>query len=136
MTEQVKKQTISELPKEEQDKIIAKMVELKIRGAATCQNWPVETANRKIAEVQAQQGQPQPPADASSNDASPADVPPANAAPAVEQTSIATEDKKEVANPAAKSVAKVTKKTYPKCHICRSDYINGKCTGCGYSLNV
>ena len=66
------KMKVSELPKEEMEKLIAEAKELDVRGVATCSSWAVETLEAKIAEAKnakAAQGGEQTPPGENENDA-------------------------------------------------------------------
>lgn len=66
------KMKVSELPKEEMEKLIAEAKELDVRGVATCSSWAVETLKTKIAEAKnakAAQGGEQTPPGENENDA-------------------------------------------------------------------
>lgn len=66
------KMKVSELPKEEMEKLIAEAKELDVRGVATCSSWAVETLEAKIAEAKnakAAQGGEQTPPGENKNDA-------------------------------------------------------------------
>lgn len=160
---------VSDLPKEEQDKLIAEANELEIRGIFT--SWGVETLKNKIAEAKAAkagngeqgeqgeqgdnaQGQEQeqtgdneqnageneqndgkdeqnegedeqnPPEDEQNaenvnNDES------QNGNDAIPDEGCEKEDEDLPCKP--KNEVKI-------CHICRSKVIDGKCTGCGFSV--
>ena len=127
-------QKISDLTQEEQDKIITQMKELNIQGGALCKTWTVENVQKKIAKALEAKGET--PATLIIKAAQASETP---AAPPAETPETPTETPAEKQQPAAKKVkeTKEEKQETPlKCHICRSDVIDGKCTGCGFSLGV
>lgn len=159
----MEKLKVKELPKEEQEKIIAQMKDLQIRGFYT--EMKVETANKKIEDALKAKENPgtQDGGDVANNAAQ-------NGLQGEENGSDDTkdgDDKKDGENPESEVIVagdggvhvvpaeneqtdeddsedeiepapepvKIPKKRLI-CHICRSEVIDGKCTGCGYEFKI
>jgi hypothetical protein len=152
---------VKELPKEEQEKIIAQMKDLQIRGIYTEMN--VETANKKIEDaLKAKENSGTQDGDGVVNNTA------QNGSQGEENNSDDTkdgDDKKDGENPENEVIVAgdggvhvvpaeneqtdedesedepepAPVKTPRKrliCHICRSEVIDGKCTGCGYEFKI
>lgn len=156
------KQKVSDLPKEEQEKLIAQMKELNIRGVYP--TFSVEKAQELIKKAQEQQngsGEHENDGqnadenagsdDAAQNDEQGEENDSEDQKDGDEQENDenadtdadkkGTDEEKAEENKAQKNDAP---KTQPKekketkvlrCHICLSPVVNGKCTGCGFELN-
>lgn len=130
------KQKVSDLPKEEQEKLIAQMKKLNIRGVYP--TFSVEKAQELIKKAQEQQngsgeqennGQ-NTDENAGSDDAA------QNDEQGEENDSEDQKDGDEQKNDVPKTQPKEKKETKVlRCHICLSPVVNGKCTGCGFELN-
>lgn len=138
---------VQDLPKEEQEKLMAEAQAVGIRGIVA--GWGVETLKNKIAEEKAKLNEQKPEENKGevivAGDGGVHNVP--------EETP-ATDEQKAEETPAADENANVeetpeeNKDEQPEekeekeivrngiCHICRSEVINGKCTGCGFELRV
>lgn len=138
---------VQDLPKEEQEKLMAEAQAVGIRGIVA--GWGVETLKNKIAEEKARLNEQKPEENEGevivAGDGGVHNVP--------EETP-ATDEQKAEETPAADENANVeetpeeNKDEQPEekeekeivrngiCHICRSEVINGKCTGCGFELRV
>ena len=138
---------VQDLPKEEQEKLMAEAQAVGIRGIVA--GWGVETLKNKIAEEKAKLNEQKPEENEGevivAGDSGVHNVP--------EETP-ATDEQKSEETPAADENANVeetpeeNKDEQPEekeekeivrngiCHICRSEVINGKCTGCGFELRV
>lgn len=138
---------VQDLPKEEQEKLMAEAQAVGIRGIVA--GWGVETLKNKIAEEKAKLNEQKPEENEGevivAGDGGVHNVP--------EETP-ATDEQKAEETPAADENANVeetpeeNKDEQPEekeekeivrngiCHICRSEVINGKCTGCGFELRV
>ena len=146
------------LPKEEQEKLMAEAQAVGIRGIVA--GWGVETLKNKIAEEKAKLNEQKPEENEGevivAGDGGVHNVPeetPATDEQKAEETPTTDEQKAEE-TPAADENANVeetpeeNKDEQPEekeekeivrngiCHICRSEVINGKCTGCGFELRV
>ena len=149
---------VQDLPKEEQEKLMAEAQAVGIRGIVA--GWGVETLKNKIAEEKAKLNEQKPEENEDevivAGDGGVHNVPeetPATDEQKAEETPITDEQKAEE-TPAADENANVeetpeeNKDEQPEekeekeivrngiCHICRSEVINGKCTGCGFELRV
>lgn len=149
---------VQDLPKEEQEKLMAEAQAVGIRGIVA--GWGVETLKNKIAEEKAKLNEQKPEENEGevvvAGDGGVHNVPeetPATDEQKAEETPITDEQKAEE-TPAADENANVeetpeeNKDEQPEekeekeivrngiCHICRSEVINGKCTGCGFELRV
>lgn len=149
---------VQDLPKEEQEKLMAEAQAVGIRGIVA--GWGVETLKNKIAEEKAKLNEQKPEENEGkvivAGDGGVHNVPeetPANDEQKAEETP-ATDEQKAEETPAADENANVeetleeNKDEQPEekeekeivrngiCHICRSEVINGKCTGCGFELRV
>lgn len=149
---------VQDLPKEEQEKLMAEAQAVGIRGIVA--GWGVETLKNKIAEEKAKLNEQKPEENEGevivAGDGSVHNVPeetPATDEQKAEETP-ATDEQKAEETPAADENANVeetpeeNKDEQPEekeekeivrngiCHICRSEVINGKCTGCGFELRV
>ena len=138
---------VQDLPKQEQEKLMAEAQAVGIRGIVA--GWGVETLKNKIAEEKAKLNEQKPEENEGevivAGDGGVHNVP--------EETP-ATDEQKAEETPAADENANVeetpeeNKDEQPEekeekeivrngiCHICRSEVINGKCTGCGFELRV
>ena len=138
---------VQDLPKQEQEKLMAEAQAVGIRGIVA--GWGVETLKNKIAEEKAKLNEQKPEENEGevivAGDGVVHNVP--------EETP-ATDEQKAEETPAADENANVeetpeeNKDEQPEekeekeivrngiCHICRSEVINGKCTGCGFELRV
>ena len=164
---------VSDLPKEEQDKLIAEANELEIRGIFT--SWGVETLKNKIAEARAnkagenngekgengeqnndsqtEENQEQQNGEQQKNDGENEQDggkdeqnageneqnPPENEQNAENVNN--DENQNDESIPDEDSEKEDKDELYPHksddvkiCHICRSKVIDGKCTGCGFSV--
>ena len=93
------KMKVSELPKEEMEKLIAEAKELDVRGVATCSSWAVETLKTKIAEAKnakAAQGGEQTPPGENENDAQDGSKDEQNGGENEQETGEREQDDKEV----------------------------------------
>ena len=160
---------VQDLPKEEQEKLMAEAQAVGIRGIVA--GWGVETLKNKIAEEKAKLNEQKPeenegevivagdggvhnvPEETPATDEQKAEETPATDEQKAEETP-ATDEQKAEETPAADENANVeetpeeNKDEQPEekeekeivrngiCHICRSEVINGKCTGCGFELRV
>ena len=149
---------VQDLPKEEQEKLMAEAQAIGIRGIVA--GWGVETLKNKIAEEKAKLNEQKPEENEGevivAGDGGVHNVPeetPATDEQKAEETP-ATDEQKAEETPAADENANVeetpeeNKDEQPEekeekeivrngiCHICRSEVINGKCTGCGFELRV
>lgn len=149
---------VQDLPKEEQEKLMAEAQAVGIRGIVA--GWGVETLKNKIAEEKAKLNEQKPEENEGevivAGDGGVHNVPeetPATDEQKAEETP-ATDEQKAEETPAADENANVeetpeeNKDEQPEekeekeivrngiCHICRSEVINGKCTGCGFELRV
>lgn len=149
---------VQDLPKEEQEKLMAEAQAVGIRGIVA--GWGVETLKNKIAEEKAKLNEQKPEENEGevivAGDGGVHNVPeetPASDEQKAEETP-ATDEQKAEETPAADENANVeetpeeNKDEQPEekeekeivrngiCHICRSEVINGKCTGCGFELRV
>lgn len=149
---------VQDLPKEEQEKLMAEAQAVGIRGIVA--GWGVETLKNKIAEEKAKLNEQKPEENEGevivAGDGGVHNVPeetPATDEQKAEETPTTDEQKAEE-TPAADENANVeetpeeNKDEQPEekeekeivrngiCHICRSEVINGKCTGCGFELRV
>lgn len=140
------KQKVSDLPKEEQEKIIAQMKELKIRGVYT--TFTVEKAQELIKKAQEnaenidgettpddtvqndEQGgenEPEEQQDEQGEENAENDKTDAGENPGKEENKEPQKEVKAAKEKPAKNL---------KCHICLSKVIDGKCTGCGFELKL
>lgn len=149
---------VQDLPKDEQEKLMAEAQAVGIRGIVA--GWGVETLKNKIAEEKAKLNEQKPEENEGevivAGDGGVHNVPeetPATDEQKAEETP-ATDEEKAEETPAADENANVeetpeeNKDEQPEekeekeivrngiCHICRSEVINGKCTGCGFELRV
>ena len=149
---------VQDLPKEEQEKLMAEAQAVGIRGIVA--GWGVETLKNKIAEEKAKLNEQKPEENEGevivAGDGGVHNVPeetPATDEQKAEETP-ATDEQKAEETPATDENANVeetpeeNKDEQPEekeekeivrngiCHICRSEVINGKCTGCGFELRV
>lgn len=138
---------VQDLPKEEQEKLMAEAQAVGIRGIVA--GWGVETLKNKIAEEKAKLNEQKPEENEGevivAGDGGVHNVP--EETPATdEQKAEETPDADENAN--VEETPEENKDEQPEekeekeivrngiCHICRSEVINGKCTGCGFELRV
>ena len=138
---------VQDLPKEEQEKLMAEAQAVGIRGIVA--GWGVETLKNKIAEEKAKLNEQKPEENEGevivAGDGGVHNVPEETPATG-EQKAEETPDADENAN--VEETPEENKDEQPKekeekeivrngiCHICRSEVINGKCTGCGFELRV
>ena len=124
------KQKVSDLPKEEQEKLIAQMKELNIRGVYP--TFSVEKAQELIKKAQEQQNGSGEQKNNGQNTDENADTDTDKKGTDEEKA----EENKAQKNDAPKTQPKEKKETKVlRCHICLSPVVNGKCTGCGFELN-
>ena len=124
------KQKVSDLPKEEQEKLIAQMKELNIRGVYP--TFSVEKAQELIKKAQEQQNDSGEQKNNGQNNDENADTDTDKKGTDEEKA----EENKAQKNDAPKTQPKEKKETKVfRCHICLSPVVNGKCTGCGFELN-
>ena len=138
---------VQDLPKEEQEKLMAEAQAVGIRGIVA--GWGVETLKNKIAEEKAKLNEQKP-----EENEGEVMVAGDDGVHNVPEETPATDEQKAEETPAADENANVeetpeeNKDEQPEekeekeivrngiCHICRSEVINGKCTGCGFELRV
>ena len=117
---------VKDLPQEQREQLLNEAKEKGI-NINFCMGWTVDTLKDKIAATVAKNENgdeakaEETPAEETKADEAKADEAKAEETPAEETK---TDEAKAPAN---------TQKAYI-CHICRSKVIDGKCTGCGYSL--
>ena len=138
---------VQDLPKEEQEKLMAEAQAVGIRGIVA--GWGVETLKNKIAEEKAKLNEQKPEENEGevivAGDGGVHNVPeetPATDEQKVEETP-ATDENANVEETPEENKDEQPKEKEEKeivrngiCHICRSEVINGKCTGCGFELRV
>ena len=149
---------VQDLPKEEQEKLMAEAQAVGIRGIVA--GWGVETLKNKIAEEKAKLNEQKPeenegevivagdggvhnvPEETPATDEQKAEEPPATDEQKAEETPAADENANVEETPEENKDEQPEEKEEKEivrngiCHICRSEVINGKCTGCGFELRV
>lgn len=149
---------VQDLPKEEQEKLMAEAQAVGIRGIVA--GWGVETLKNKIAEEKAKLNEQKPeenegevivagdggvhnvPEETPATDEQKAEETPTNDEQKAEETPAADENANVEETPEENKDKQPEEKEEKEivsngiCHICRSEVINGKCTGCGFELRV
>lgn len=138
---------VQDLPKEEQEKLMAEAQAVGIRGIVA--GWGVETLKNKIAEEKAKLNEQKPEENEGevivAGDGGVHNVPeetPATDEQKVEETPATDENANVEETPEENKDEQPEEKEEKEivrngiCHICRSEVINGKCTGCGFELRV
>ena len=122
---------VKDLPQEQREQLLNEAKEKGI-NINFCMGWTVDTLKDKIAATVAKNEN----GDEAKAEETPAEETKADEVKADEAKAEETPAEETKADEAKADEAKApanTQKAYI-CHICRSKVIDGKCTGCGYSL--
>ena len=132
---------VKDLPQEQREQLLNEAKEKGI-NINFCMGWTVDTLKDKIAATVAKNENgdeakaEETPAEETKADEAKAEETPAEETKADEAKADEAKAEETPAEETKADVAKApanTQKAYI-CHICRSKVIDGKCTGCGYSL--